>query len=135
MESHDPDDDASPAPLAGDAEQKPVDLRFTKTEQSGVRIDRDLSGQGHLARGSHTNMSSMRFSVRAQPRQELDPELQALRPHAPAPAQRSEPSGMPTAASERPPDAVAPPGDLPAASAPAPDEGSGMMAAIKRFFT
>jgi len=62
------------------AEKKPIDLRFSKVEQSGVRIDRDLSGQGHLARGSFTNMSNMRFSVRAQPRTELDPELQALRP-------------------------------------------------------
>ena len=61
------------------AEKKPVDLRFSKVEQSGVRIDRDLSGQGHLARGSFTNMSNMRFSVRAQARTELDPELQALR--------------------------------------------------------
>ncbi len=61
------------------AEKKPVDLRFSKVEQSGVRIDRDLSGQGHLARGSFTNMSNMRFSVRAQSRTELDPELQALR--------------------------------------------------------
>ena len=61
------------------AEKKPVDLRFSQVEQSGVRIDRDLSGQGHLARGSFTNMSNMRFSVRAQPRTELDPELQALR--------------------------------------------------------
>jgi len=45
-----------------------------------VRIERDLSGSGHLARGSHTNMSRINFSVRSRSRDYLDPELQALRP-------------------------------------------------------
>lgn len=64
----------------GDGEAPRPDLRFTSHEDNGVSIDRDLSGTGHLARGSHTNMSRINFSMTAKPRDYLDPELQALRP-------------------------------------------------------
>ncbi|MEO7521366.1 MAG: hypothetical protein ABIW79_06070 [Gemmatimonas sp.] len=119
MTARDPDDDASPAEPGSDAEQKPVDLRFTKVEQSGVRLDRDLSGQGHLARGSRTNMSNMRFSVRAQPRDELDPELQALRPAEP-PTPPPPPRPAPQPRNDEAPKEEQPSG--------------GMFAAIKRLF-
>ena len=125
MTSRDPDDDALPADEAGDAEKKPPDLRFTKIEQGGVSVDRDMSGQGHLARGSRTNMSNMRFSVRAQPRSELDPELQALRPAEPVTQRpRAEESAAPV------PEAAPPP-----ATESAPAANGGMLAAIKRLFT
>ena len=118
-------------------EQKP-DLRFTSIEQGGVRVDRDLSGSGHLSRGSRTNMSNMRFSVRAQPRDELDPELQALRPKEPAVAPPRAAAPDPPAASVPPPAAAAPaaaPTPAPEPSAPVADGGGGFIAAIKRLFS
>jgi len=69
------------APEEPENGRKP-DLRFTKQGDRGVSVDRDLSGSGHLARGDRTNMSNLRFSLRAQSRAELDPELLALREHA-----------------------------------------------------
>jgi hypothetical protein len=124
MTSHDSDDDALPAEEAGNAEKKPPDLRFSKIEQGGVTVNRDLSGQGHLARGSHTNMSNMRFSVRAQPRSELDPELQALRP-VEAEAHRPRAEEQSVTPDEVPPQAID--------SEPVPD--GGILASIKRLFT
>jgi len=64
---------------------KNKDLRFTDREDRGVSITRDMSGQGHLARGSHTNMSNIRFSTRARSRDFLDPELAALHGDPPKP--------------------------------------------------
>ena len=116
-----PDTPETPDSKDESGEKKPVDLRFTSVNQSGVSINRDMSGQGHLARGSRTNMSNMRFSIQAKPRAEPDPELQALRDQAPAaPAQ---------------PPAAAPAAAGPAASAPddAPQNG-GVLDAIKRLF-
>ena len=48
-------------------EEKP-DLRHTEHEHREVRVSRDLSGEGHLARGDKTRMSRLNFSARAQPR-------------------------------------------------------------------
>jgi len=67
------------SPRPPDDATQPPDLRFTSREDQGVTIDRDLSGTGHLARGSQTNMSLIRMSVRAQRREYLDPHLAALR--------------------------------------------------------
>ena len=50
-------------------EEKP-DLRHTEHEHRDVRVSRDLSGGGHLARGDRTNMSRLNFSARARPRDE-----------------------------------------------------------------
>jgi hypothetical protein len=127
MTLHDANDDESPADETGDADKKPADLRFTKVEQSGVRLERDMSGQGHLARGSRTNMSNMRFSVRAQPRAELDPELQALRPTEPVvPAQEVETT--PVSDVEK----IEPPSSTPEKDA---GHGGGMFGAIRRLFS
>lgn len=104
----------------------PADLRYTKAEQRGVRIERDLSGSGHLARGSHTKMSSMKFSVRAQPRTERDPELQALRPADPMPAP------TPTPAPAPPPEWAVDPNPAPPTTSAA---DGGFVAAIKRLFS
>lgn len=52
-------------------EEKP-DLRHTEHEHRDVRVSRDLSGGGHLARGDRTNMSRLNFSARARPRDEGD---------------------------------------------------------------
>jgi hypothetical protein len=87
-----------------------------------------MSGQGHLARGSHTHMSNMRFSVRAQPRSEPDPELQALRPKeadAPKP-DATEPDATKPVATE--PDATGP------VESKDEQQQGGMFAAIKRLF-
>ncbi len=43
------------------------DLRHTEHEQRDVRVTRDLSGGGHLARGDRTRMSRLNFSARARP--------------------------------------------------------------------
>lgn len=84
-----------------DAPDEPVkpDLRFTKQEDRSVHIDRDMSGQGHLARGSHTRMSNIRFSMQAKPRDYLDPELAALHAEPPKPkhVQRAEAEALASA--------------------------------------
>jgi hypothetical protein len=48
-------------------EQQP-DLRHTEHERGDVRVSRDLSGEGHLARGDRTRMSRLNFTARARPR-------------------------------------------------------------------
>jgi hypothetical protein len=114
---------AEPDAGAPDEPGKPRDLRFSEAEQRGVRVNRDLSGSGHLARGDRTHMSNLRFSVRAQPRTELDPELQALRP-SPAPerdANVADPAPPPAVTSEAP--------------APGSDQDGGFFSAIKRLFS
>ena len=106
------------------------DLRFTSADSRGVRVDRDMSGQGHLARGSHTNMSNMRFSVKAQPRKELDPELLALRPEPAAEVvevinEKSLDLPVNAAASEKTSDEIV--GE--------DQRDGGLLASIKRLFT
>lgn len=63
------------------------DVRVSRRDDLGVEVTRDLSSSGRLARGSGTNMSRLSFRVGAVPRQERDPELEALRdPQPPAPS-------------------------------------------------
>lgn len=62
-----------------------ADLRFTEQADRSVSISRDMSGQGHLARGSSTRMSNIRFSMQAKSRDYLDPELAALHVDPPLP--------------------------------------------------
>lgn len=54
-------------------------VRTSSHEDLGVEVKRDLNAQGRLARGSGTNMSRLSFRVGAVPREERDPELEALR--------------------------------------------------------
>ena len=63
--------------MAGETEDgaKP-DLRFSSIEEKGVRIDRNLDGSGHLARGDKTKMSVLNFSSRHQVRTERDPDFE-----------------------------------------------------------
>lgn len=46
---------------------KASDLRFSEHEGRDVRVSRDLSSDGHLARGDHTRMSRLKFTARARP--------------------------------------------------------------------
>lgn len=85
-----PDDTEEPDPLQNpDGSRKP-DLRYTDHERGTVRVDRQLDGSGHLARGDRTRMSVLNFSARAQARTERDPDF-AFRPAPtagrPAPAE------------------------------------------------
>jgi hypothetical protein len=70
------------------------DLRYTEqAERHGVRVERDVSGGGHLARGDRTNMSRLSFSARARPADpgERDPAFTA-RPAEGSAAETAEPA-------------------------------------------
>ena len=56
--------------MTGDGPDEPPDLRHTEHERADVRVTRDLSGGGHLARGDHTRMSRLNFTARGRPRTE-----------------------------------------------------------------
>lgn len=124
-----------PEPEAQDPEKK--DLRKTEHEDRGVRVERNLGSEGHLARGNRTRMQSLNFSVKGRPAMEgeRDPVFTgredgttagrqaasarkdgAAEPVAPPPASASE-----AAATDRPPP------DRP----PAP---GGLLASIKKLF-
>jgi len=60
------------------------DLRYSSHEDRSVRVDRELDGNGRLARGDRTKMSVLNFSSRHPVRTERDPEF-TFRP-APAAA-------------------------------------------------
>lgn len=92
-------------------EEKP-DLRYTSHEQGGFRVERSLDGSGHLAKGDRTNMHQLRFTQRAQPRTDSDPELAARRPEAPRAAAHSPASETPPPAPAEPPVPEAPTGWL-----------------------
>lgn len=76
------------------------DLRYTAHEDRNVRVDRELDGSGHLARGDKTRMSVLNFSSRHQARTERDPEF-AFRPPPPpaaaAPDEAPAPAAPPAA--------------------------------------
>ena len=44
-----------------------TDLRYTEHARDTVRVSRDLSAEGHLARGDRTRMSRLSFTARARP--------------------------------------------------------------------
>jgi hypothetical protein len=50
----------------------PPDLRFSKHERNNVSVNRNLSEDGHLARGDKTRMSKVSFTARARPRDEAE---------------------------------------------------------------
>lgn len=105
-------DDAAPedssAAQAPEAAKKP-DLRVSSHQDLGVNVSRDLNASGWLARGDRSNMSKLRFSVQAKPRDEPDPELQALREPKPLRDRSREPAVPPEAAPPAQPAASAPP--------------------------
>jgi hypothetical protein len=53
-------------------DESPPDLRFTSHERNNVQVNRNLSTDGHLARGDKTRMSKLSFTVRARPRDDGD---------------------------------------------------------------
>ena len=114
MSQRSPDDRRSPKdeedlpPLPEDGVRK--DLRFSKREDLGVEITRDLSGSGWLARGDNTRMSKLSFRMGGVPREQKDPELAAL--SDPPPREKAKPAPAP--------EPVAPP--VTAESAPPPVE-------------
>ena len=91
----------------------PSDLRFSEHEGRDVRVSRDLSGEGHLARGDHTRMSRLKFSARARPADPGERDLAAFGGRA-SPA-----SAPPVAAPDAADPAAAEPGASPAAEGPA----------------
>jgi hypothetical protein len=107
--SADDQEDEAPDPLQNpDGTRKP-DLRYTKQERGNVRVERQMDGSGHLARGDKTRMSVLNFSSRHQSRTERDPEFEFR------PAPRAE-------AASPPPEAPASPA-AEAAAPSAPDPG------------
>ncbi len=63
-------------PPAG-PDEKP-DLRFSEHQGRDVKVSRDLSSEGHLARGDHTRMSRLNFSARARPADPGERDLSAF---------------------------------------------------------
>ena len=94
-------------------EEKP-DLRHTEHEQRDVRVTRDLSGGGHLARGDRTNMSRLNFSARARPRDDGERDRVFV--------ERDTASAEPAAAAP------------PAPPAPAGEDGATLMQRVGRLF-
>lgn len=97
--------------------ESPPDLRHTAHEEHGIRVNRDLSGGGHLTRGDRTNMSRLNFSARAQPREQGDD-----------PAFRDRPLEKGSAAPDSPTPAAAEP-----AAAAGPSEDTGIIGKVARF--
>jgi hypothetical protein len=87
--------------------EPPPDLRFTKHERNNVSVNRNLSEDGHLARGDKTRMSKVSFTARARPRDEAerdpvfverDAASAAPPPPAPVPVATPAPVATPVAA-------------------------------------
>ena len=97
-------------------EEKP-DLRHTEHEQRDVRVTRDLSGGGHLARGDHTKMSRLNFSARARARDDGERDRVF--------AERDAASAEPAADAPAPP---APP------AAPSAEDGATLMQRVGKLF-
>ena len=120
-----PEDEAA---ADGSASPKKPDLRVSSHQDLGVNVSRDLNAGGWLARGDRSNMSKLRFSVQAKPRDEPDPELLALRdPPAPkrAPADPASPAPATT-------DAVPPSADA-ATPAPPTEQPQGLLGRLGRL--
>lgn len=65
-------------PLPEDGVRK--DLRFSKHEDLGVEVKRDLSGSGWLARGDNTRMSKLSFRMGPPPQTSRpDPDVETPR--------------------------------------------------------
>lgn len=111
------DGDEKPAETNPDGSPK-KDLRYTSHEDRNVRVDRELDGSGHLARGDVTKMSVLNFSSRHQARTERDPDF-TFRPAPAKPASPAEPPVTTDQASPAGPPSAAEPA-LPLPGAPEP---------------
>jgi hypothetical protein len=101
-------------------EQQP-DLRHTEHERGDVRVSRDLSGEGHLARGDRTRMSRLNFTARARPRDDGARD--------PAFVERDAASAPPPAPPPAPPAAAEP-----AVAPDTADDGATLMQRVGRLF-
>lgn len=90
-----------------EGEEGARDLRYTSHERQNVRVERELDGSGHLARGDRTRMSVLNFSSRHPARTERDPDF-AFRP---APDKPPEAAPVTDAAAPPAPPDAAPPAD------------------------
>ena len=105
-------------------DEKP-DLRFSEHQGRDVKVSRELSSEGHLARGDHTRMSRLNFSARARPADPGERDLAAFGGRvAPATAAADAPAAAEPAAASAP---AEPP---PAASPPEP----GLLQKMGRLF-
>lgn len=124
------DGEDKPAETNPDGSPK-KDLRYTSHEDRNVRVDRQLDGSGHLARGDVTKMSVLNFSSRHQVRTERDPDFT----FRPAPAKPAPPPESSVAAG---PAAPATPTTAPAADPPPTEpvnpESSTLVDKIKHIF-
>ena len=104
---------ADEAPTGPD--EKP-DLRFSEHQGRDVKVSRELSSEGHLARGDHTRMSRLNFSARARPADpgerdvsafggRVSPEAVSAGDAPPAEEPAAGPGPPPPPAVEPPPDA------------------------------
>ena len=133
-QSKDPKDEETPqdeSTSEASPSSKKNDLRVSSHQDLGVTVSRDLNAGGWLARGDRSNMSKLSFSARAKPRDEPDPELQALRDPTP-PRDRSREPAPPQPAAPAPPAASASPEP---SAPPAPDDKSdGLLGRLGRLF-
>ena len=91
--------------MAGDGgDNPPPDLRFTTHERNNVSVNRNLSADGHLARGDMTRMSKVSFTARARPRDEgerdpvfVERDAASTAPEAPPPVVPAAPAAPPIA--------------------------------------
>jgi len=120
-----PEDEAA---ADGSASPKKPDLRVSSHQDLGVNVSRDLNAGGWLARGDRSNMSKLRFSVQAKPRDEPDPELLALR-DPPAPKRTPADPASPAPATT---DAVPPSADA-ATPAPPTEQPQGLLGRLGRL--
>jgi hypothetical protein len=120
----------SSAAQAPEPAKKP-DLRVSSHQDLGVNVSRDLNAGGWLARGDRSNMSKLRFSVQAKPRDEPDPELQALREPKPLRDRSREPAAPPEAAPPAQPAASASP--EPSVPSAPDDQSDGLLGRIGRL--
>ena len=115
----------------GSASPKKPDLRVSSHQDLGVNVSRDLNAGGWLARGDRSNMSKLRFSVQAKPRDEPDPELLALRD---PPAPKRTPVDPAPAPAPAPPDVTPSSADAAAPPAPPLEKPDGLLGRIGRLF-
>ena len=114
---------------SGDSRPPRTDLRFGQLSENGVRISRQLDGEGHhLARGDRTRNLGISFRLQAQPR-----ERSKL-----APIDRPAEAPVPAASTAHEPAAPQPP--LAAAVEPingadqTPQIGTGPLAWLRHLF-
>ncbi len=81
----------------GSGEDAPPDLRFTNHERNNVSVNRNLSEDGHLARGDKTRMSKVSFTARARPRDDAERDPVFVERDSASAAPPAAPAAAPTA--------------------------------------